>query len=202
MLIAFEGLDQSGKQTQVARLAARLRAEHTSVQTLAFPDHRTPIGREIEAALHGKREFPADVLQLLFVANRGELRQRIRAWREQGTWVLCDRYVASSIAYGEAQGLDPAWLRQIQVILPPAEITVLLDLPPEVSAARKREGRDRFERDLALLALVRDSYMRQARENDWVVVDATRSVDDVAAAILEGLAQRLPSFSLTGRGQP
>ncbi len=62
--------------------------------------------------------------------------------------VVCDRYLASSVAYGEAQGLGAEWLLGIQAGLPRPDVTVLLDIPPEVSATRKSEDRDKFERDL------------------------------------------------------
>ena len=117
-LIAFEGLDQSGKQTQAERLAARLRERGRTVHILSFPDYETHIGREIGRALHGERDYAADVMQLLYVANRYEHRPMIESWMGAGGVVICDRYLASSIAYGEAQGLDPAWLATIQAHLP------------------------------------------------------------------------------------
>jgi len=108
MFIAFEGLDQSGKETQARRLAESLAAEGRRVETLSFPDYETPIGREIGAALAGEREFPPDVMQLLYIANRYEWRPKIEQWLREGAIVVCDRYVASSIAYGESHGLDAA----------------------------------------------------------------------------------------------
>ena len=77
---------------------------------LSFPDYETAIGAEIGRALHGERDYAADVMQLLYIANRYEYRPQIELWLEQGLIVICDRYLASSIAYGEAQGLDPEWL--------------------------------------------------------------------------------------------
>src|SRR5580698_817298 len=106
MLIAFEGLDQSGKQTQARRLRARLEADGHKVHPLAFPDYATPIGQEIAKALAGERDFAPDVMQLLYVANRLEYKPRLDAWLGVGSIIVCDRYRASSVAYGEAQGLD------------------------------------------------------------------------------------------------
>ena len=76
--------------------------------------------------------------------------------------VVCDRYLASSIAYGEAQGVDAAWLTEIQRLLPQPSLTILLDIPPDASLKRKKAARDKFERDLPLLGRVRESYLRQA----------------------------------------
>jgi len=183
MIIAFEGLDQSGKETQARHLRARIEQDGRKVHSLSFPDYETPIGREIAKALAGEREFGADVMQLLYVANRCEYRPKIESWMNGGGVVVCDRYRASSLAYGEAQGLDPAWLEDIQRYLPKPTLTVLLDIAPETAVQRKSTGRDKFERDLSLLARVRESYRRQAQQSDWVLIDGEMDKDDVRAAI-------------------
>ena len=183
-LIAFEGLDQSGKQTQALRLRQALEATGLTVVSFDFPDYATPIGTEIGARLRGERTFPADCLQLLYVANRCEHRPAIEAALASGQWVVCDRWLASSVAYGEAQGLDPEWLGLIQRVLPPADMTVLLDIAPDVAASRKQQHRDAFEQDLDLLARVRASYLRQASTTPgWHVVDAARDRDEVTATV-------------------
>jgi dTMP kinase len=183
MLIAFEGLDQSGKETQARHLRARIEQEGRKVHPLSFPDYETPIGKEIARALAGEREFGPDVMQLLYVANRCEYRPKIEMWLTGGGVVVCDRYRASSVAYGEAHGLDPEWLSDIQRYLPPATVTVLLDIAPETAVQRKSTGRDRYERDLSLLARVRESYRRQALQSGWVLINAEGSKDDVRAAV-------------------
>ena len=134
-LIAFEGLDQSGKQTQAEWLAEALRAAGHRVQTLSFPDYATTIGAEIGAALQGQRAYGPDVLQLLYIANRYEHAPAIRGWLAEGTMVVADRYAASSLAYGEAQGLDAGWLTDAQRLLPAADLTLVLDIAPETSLA-------------------------------------------------------------------
>lgn len=190
LLIAFEGLDQSGKQTQAELLRDRLIASGRQVRLLAFPDRETPIGQEIERALRGGRDYAPDVMQLLYVANRFEWKREIERERYEGTILICDRYLASSVAYGEAQGLDPAWLREIQRDLPQPDITFLLDIAPEVSAKRKTSDRDKYERDLALLGRVRDSYLRQVRKG-WVRLAADRDRADVAADVYGAVAKLL-----------
>jgi dTMP kinase len=190
LLIAFEGLDQSGKQTQTELLRDRLGDAGRDVALLSFPDYGTPIGEEIERALRGARNYAADVMQLLYVANRYEWRSEIERKRNDGTILICDRYLASSVAYGEAQGLDPAWLLEIQRYLPQPDITFLLDIAPEVSARRKTADRDRYERDLVLLARVRDSYLRQAGSG-WVRLSADRDRADVAADVFAAVSARI-----------
>jgi dTMP kinase len=190
LLIAFEGLDQSGKQTQAEMLRDRLTAAGRRVHLLSFPDYGTPIGHEIHLALHGSRDYGADVMQLLYVANRYEWKRRILDERERGTILVCDRYLASSVAYGEAHGLDGEWLTQMQRFLPQPDITFLLDIAPDVSARRKTADRDKYERDLALLGRVRASYLRQA-ETGWVRLDADRDRSAVAMDVHAAVASHL-----------
>ena len=191
LLIAFEGLDQSGKQTQAEALRELVTGRGRACALLSFPDYETAIGREIGAALHGEREYTADVMQLLYIANRFEKKPVIEQALASGTIVVCDRYLASSVAYGEAQGLDAAWLGEIQRRLPQPDLTILLDIAPETAARRKATNRDRYERDLALLARVRDSYRRQAVQQGWLHLDGDRDRLQVSAEVARAVAARL-----------
>ena len=191
LLVAFEGLDQSGKQTQAELLRDRLTSSGRAVQLLSFPDYQTVIGAEIGRALRGECDYTADVMQLLYVANRYEFKGEILRAKESGTIVVCDRYLASSVAYGEAQGLDAAWLTDIQKYLPQPDITFLLDIPPEVSARRKIIDRDKYERDLSLLSRVRSSYLRQSDDAGWLRVDAARAAEAIAADVYQAVGRRL-----------
>lgn len=191
LLIAFEGLDQSGKQTQAERLRDVLVTQQRLVRLLSFPAYETAIGEEIGRALRGQRDYSSEVMQLLYVANRYEHKTLIDTERSRGTILVCDRYLASSVAYGEAQGLDAGWLIDMQKNLPQPDLTFLLDIAPEVSARRKAQDRDRYERDLALLGRVRESYLRLARQYGWQVLDANRDRDLVAAEVASAVAQFL-----------
>jgi dTMP kinase len=191
MLIAFEGLDQSGKETQAQQLRDQLRETGRKVRLLSFPDYGTSIGEEIARALGGERDYGPDVMQLLFVANRHERREAISEWLARGLILLCDRYRASSIAYGEAQGLDAAWLADIQRFLPRPDLTILLDIAPETAAKRKTHDRDRYERDLALLGRVRESYQRQAKQPNWVLIDGERSKEQIGEDVFTAVASRV-----------
>jgi dTMP kinase len=190
-LIVFEGLDQSGKQTQAEGLRELVIARGRECRLLSFPDYETAIGGEISKALHGERDYAADTLQLLYIANRYEKRVEIEAALAAGTVVICDRYMASSIAYGEAQGLDPAWLTDAQKFLPRPDLTIVLDIAPEDAVERKASNRDKYERDLALLSRVRESYRRQAAQPGWLVLNGRRAKSDVAADVATAAAPLL-----------
>jgi dTMP kinase len=191
MLVAFEGVDQSGKETQAKRQRARLEASGLRVVQFDFPCYTTAIAREIASALAGETTYTADVLQLLFIANRFEYKPRIAEALADGCVVLCDRYQASSVAYGEALGLDAAWLEQAQLPLPQPDLTLLLDIAPETARQRKAANRDRFEQDLSLLQRVRASYLRQAEHGAWAVVDGDRAAAEVEAAVTQAFRERL-----------
>jgi dTMP kinase len=190
-IIAFEGLDQSGKQTQAELLRDQLKAGGRKARLVSFPDYGTSIGEEIARALQGEREYGPDVMQLLYVANRYERKPDLRRWLDGGLILVCDRYVGSSIAYGDAQGLDPAWLADMQKFLPPATLTIMLDIAPETAVERKSVDRDRYERDLAMQGRVRESYKRQAAAGGWSVIDGERTKDAVAADVFTAVSSRL-----------
>lgn len=191
LIIAFEGLDQSGKQTQAERVQDFVRNRGRDCHLVSFPDYTTAIGEEIFRALHGGREYGPDVMQLMYVANRYERRAQMMAWLESGIVLVCDRYQASSVAYGEAQGLDPVWLCDMQRYLPKTDLTILLDIAPETAVQRKAKGRDRYERDLALLSRVRDSYRRQAAQGGWLILNGERPRDEVSADVVNAVGRRL-----------
>jgi dTMP kinase len=191
LLIAFEGLDQSGKQTQAELLRDRLKADGHKSRLVSFPDYATSIGEEIARALQGEREYGADVMQLLYVANRYERKPDLQRWLDGGLILVCDRYLASSVAYGAAFGLSADWLIDMQRFLPPPALTILLDIAPETAAQRKSADRDRYERDLALLGRVREAYQRLAVDPSWVRVDGERSRDAIAADVFTAVSAQL-----------
>lgn len=190
-LIVFEGLDQSGKQTQAELLRDWLKKEGHRARLVSFPDYGTSIGEEIARALQGERDYGPEVMQLLYVANRYERKPDLQRWIDGGLILVCDRYLASSIAYGEAQGLDPLWLAEIQKFLPRPSLTFMLDIEPETAVQRKAVDRDRYERDLEMQMRVRDSYKRQAAAEQWVVLDGERSKRAIAADVINAMMSRL-----------
>ena len=193
LLIAFEGLDQSGKQTQAELLRDRLKEEGRKARLVSFPDYGTSIGEEIARALAGERDYEADVMQLLYVANRYERKADLQRWIDGGLILVCDRYTASSVAYGEAQELDPAWLEDLQRFLPRAALTIMLDIAPDTAVKRKSVDRDKYERDLALQGRVRASYLRQASAHGWVVLDGERGKDAIAADVFSAARKAVGS---------
>jgi len=141
--------------------------------------------------LQGEREYGPDVMQLLYIANRYERKPDLQRWLDGGLMLVCDRYTASSVAYGEAHGLDPTWLTELQKFLPAASLTIMLDIAPETAVQRKAVERDRYERDLDMQGRVRQSYRRQAVAGGWVVVDGERPKEAIADDVFAAAASRL-----------
>ena len=190
-LIAFEGLDQSGKQTQAELLRDYLREQGRKARLVSFPDYGTSIGEEIARALSNERDYGSDVMQLLYIANRYEKKLDLQRWLDGGLVLVSDRYTASSVAYGEAFGLDPVWLTEMQKFLPPASLTILLDIAPDTAVKRKSVDRDRYERDLAMQERVRASYRRLADGETWVRLDGERPKEAIAADVFNAVSTRL-----------
>ena len=80
---------------------------------------------------------------------------------------------------------------EVQKFLPAPSLTIVLDIAPETALQRKAVDRDRYERDLAMQARVRDSYRRQAAEPIWLWLDGERPKDAVAADVFNAVASRL-----------
>ena len=149
LLITFEGTEGCGKSTQVELLAQRLRALGHRVHTLREPGS-TPIGEEIRHTLkHSKNNaaMTAEAELLLMNASRAQLvREVIRPALAAGEVVVCDRFYDSTTAYqGYGRGLD---LEQVKAIIEFAvgetkpDLTLLLHVPPEVSAGRLRSRQE------------------------------------------------------------
>ena len=208
-LICIEGPDGSGKTTASRALAEWMRAEWR-----CFPDRRTPIGQLIDEHLKGEwrwaktdegrtedwRHFPgvppawqrrdALAFQALQLANRVELLPYILATLSSGRSVVVDRYWGSGYAYGVTDGLDPEYMLRIHRYLTPPTLSILIDVPVEVSVERlKARGAppERYEASRDFMARIGDRYRelwaRHARDPAWVVVDGSGTTVETLAKL-------------------
>ncbi len=184
-LIVIEGIDQAGKKTQVDYLAATLSANGYISKIISFPTYTTAIGREIEKSLSGKVDYPVEVRHLLLSANRWEMKSQIEESLLRDTFIICNRYYESNVAYGMANGLEESWLKNLDKGLPKADLTILIDIPTSESRKRKTRDRDVHENDLGLLSKVNNIYQRLATENGWDIVDGTGDVRKISLKIWE-----------------
>jgi dTMP kinase len=190
-LIAFEGVEGAGKSTQLELLRAALEDRSREVVVTREPGG-TPAGERVRALLLDPEvELHPRAEALLFAAARAELVEAvIRPALERGAVVLCDRYLASSLAYqGAARGLGQGPVEEVNRfatggLLP--DLVVLLDLDP-ASGLRRRGGQlDRIEaQDLGFHQRVRQAFrdLAAADPERFAVVDAAAPVPEVAARV-------------------
>ncbi len=186
--LVLDGPDGSGKSTQIARLAARLRERGEDVLALREPG-ATPMGEAIrDLLLHADVDITPLAEMLLYQAARAHLVEAvIRPALAEGRTVLLDRYWYSTAAYqGHGLGLDPEEIRRVSAVatkgLEPLRL-VLLDVPADVGLARLKGARDKVEgRSLEYHMRVRDGFLVEARllGARAVVVDASRDEEAVA----------------------
>lgn len=189
VLITLEGVEGSGKSTQMLRLARWLRRQGHAVEQTCEPDG-TPFGAAV------RRLFEHDVAPLtqalLFLAARHQhVIERVRPWLRARRVVLCDRYTDATLAYqGYAGGLDRELIRELNLrvtggVLP--DLTLLFDCDPAVGFRRiGRRRRDHFERQaLAFHRRVRRGYreIQRAEPKRVRLIDAGRPADVVAADV-------------------
>jgi dTMP kinase len=182
-IIAIEGIDQSGKQTQADLLASQLKKHHYKTTTISFPIYTTPAGNQIRRYLNGLTSYPAEAIHMLYSLNRWENKDKILRLASKHEFIIADRYTPSNLAYGTTRGLDQKWLSQLDKGLPTPNIVIVLDTPTPTSFARKTRGRDVHERDRQFLSKVRRNYRTLARRNRWIVLDGSRPVDTVRLEI-------------------
>ena len=178
-LIALEGIDKSGKATQTAILANRLRKMGREVETIAFPEYTTVIGRVIKRYLDGEADFGPELRQLLYVANRWEKHGALKLWLREEKLVISDRYSPSGIVYGLANGLNLKWMMSLEEGLPPSDLVIVVDVSVE-TAFERDDVRDVYEANREFLEKVRSAYLDLAEKFGWVIVDGEKMMGDVA----------------------
>ena len=204
-LISFEGSEGSGKSTQMARLAAHFQKTQREVLTTREPGG-TEIGEQIRNIIvHNSKgdEMCAETELLLFTAARAQLvREVIAPAIMRGAIVLSDRFLDSSTVYqgiGRNLAADPvAQINRFAVGNVMPDLTVVIDVPTEVSLARLRQRAsdlpDRMEREnLEFYTKVREGYLVLARgmPERFLVVDGTKSADAIEKKIWTEVQARL-----------
>lgn len=202
LFLSFEGIDGSGKTTQVARLANALRERGREVVSLREPGG-TALGEKIRSLLLDPSDEPPVPLAelLLFSAARAQiLSTRVRPALERGAVVVLDRFCDATYAYqGFGRGLPLEQILSIETIavgILPAR-TWYLDLSPEESVRRRElrgERPDRMESEAdTFRARVRDGYLERARlhSSRIRVVDASLAVEKIGAMILAQVLELL-----------
>ncbi len=185
-LIALEGIDKAGKDTQSKLLEKKLAARGLKVEHIAFPDYNTPLGKEIKKFLQGKIDLKPEVRQLLYVANRWERKKDMEEWLKKEIFIIADRYIPSGLAYGLANGLDLNWMLKLEEGLPKADMVIVINISTETSYNREKE-KDIYEKDKIFLEKVRNSYIELAKRFNWITINGQMSMGKVSQEIWKNI---------------
>ena len=194
-LVTFEGIDGSGKSTQIGMLENELKKLGVAFKTFREPGG-TDLSEKIRTILLDKEniELISTAESLLFAAARAQLTaEQIKPAIEKGEFVICDRFTDSTIAYqGYGRGLDIKQLEEINYIatagLTP-DITFILDISPEVAAVRMdAEASDRMEEMGAdFFRRIRVGYcqIKDQNSNRYRLINGEQSPENVFKEIKE-----------------
>ncbi len=194
--LVFEGIDGSGKGTQIRRLKKKLEEEGYPVYRTAEPND-SPIGSLIHQIMIGRIQTTNDVIASLFVADRLDHIQNdvngLLKFLNRGVNVLSDRYYFSSYAY-QSVDLPMDWIirahEPVSALLRP-DLTVFIDVDPEITMARIEQNRmtkERFEeigRQIETRKRYFEAFEKLKNEEYVLVIDGNRSADEVARDIWE-----------------
>lgn len=213
MFLTLEGVEGSGKSTLQNALAERLEAAGLVVLRTREPGG-CALGAQVRPLLLNAGQTLTDRAELfLFLADRAQhVADTVRPALEAGSWVLCDRYADSTIAYqGYGRGMDVAELQHLNDFATGGlwpDLTLLLDLPPEMGLARAMRrnaatglsvAEGRFEAEtLAFHQRIRQGFLDRARlyPDRFRVLDAALPPDRLIALALAALEKK------SGRGLP
>jgi len=202
--VTLEGIEGVGKTTQVARLSAALNTRGIAHVVTREPGG-TPLAESIRQVVLTARDEPLPAtaeLLLMFAARAVHLANHIEPNLQAGRWVICDRFTDASYAYqGGGRQMSAEPIRELERMVQGTrrpDLTILLDAPVDRAMARaaaRNAGsvQDRFEDERSeFFERVRGVYRARsaAEPNRIAVVDATQSVEEVGARILEHLKDR------------
>lgn len=160
-LIVFEGLDRSGKSTQI-----KLLQQKYNIVTQCFPDRESETGKILDKYLKSEQVLIPEVVYLLFSANRWEKSEFIKQCLQQNKTLILDRYYYSGIAYSTLD-VDKCVSDRG---LPEPDIVFYMDIEPESIAKRSGFGSEKYE-TIEKQKKVKQRFMYQKQSN-WVILDA------------------------------
>jgi len=225
--IVFEGIDGSGKRTQLGLLASALAARRVALTQVSFPNYEGFFGKLVARYLNGEfgtlDQVDPHFSALLYAGDRFESKPRLESALAGGQTVLADRYIASNLAHQgarvprENRAEFIAWLKQLEYeiyALPPEDLVIYLRVP--VAEAHRLVGekaardytnlrRDLQEADLAHLRTASEVYDDLARQPNWTRIEcfdaatgAMRAPEAIHREILAALEARI--FPAVGAG--
>lgn len=199
MFISLEGLDSSGKKTQIDLLEKKLIAKGYKIDRIDFPMYETPFGKLVAAYLRGElgklEHVVPEASALLYALDRYQYKDELEEkMQDQHTVVITNRYTQSNLAFQGAK-LDGAeqdhfikWIEDMEARLPQPSLVIFLDMPPKAAqklghTSRKyMEGKDTnydiHEESQTYQEKVRQVYLNLAHKKGWLVVNCATEEND------------------------
>ena len=187
MYICLEGIDGSGKSTQILLLEKWLKDCGFEVMRVFEPTDSN-IGTLIRKMLRdpgATGENFQKTLALLFAADRMVLMDKIKAAEDSGKIVISDRCFYSSIVYQN----DPSWLYELNKFVRVPDITILLDLDVNV-ALERCDGKDSFENKV-FLEKIREKYLKLAENDNFFVINSSNGINRIFEEIKRVISPKI-----------
>lgn len=191
IIIAFEGLDKSGKNTAVENLYQALQSHGYNVEKSEFHRYDTPTGQIIRNFLDGNYKAPQKAIECIMAADKYAQVDWFKELSATTDVLLLDRYKLSQWVYAKANKVDMSFTLTLLEDLPEPDFTFYLDISPEVSMQRKGQHGDNdiYESNFSLLSDVRDAYKwvveLDAGDGHIVELDGTKPVDELHREVLQ-----------------
>ncbi len=197
MFFVIEGIDGSGKTTQIELLHSYMLSKKIKAVTTREPTSGF-VGRLTKRIMQGREDVDTLTLQMLFIADRADhLNKFIRPNISQGNIVISDRYFYSTIAFGSASGLEENWLIDVFKGFMKPDAVFFIDVDPKTAMqriesrgeqkrlAKKADKRERYEK-LETLEKTRKIYLDLKKHyKNYYIIDGNRSIKEVSEDIIQ-----------------
>lgn len=209
IFIVIDGTDGSGKATQTSLLVKKLKEKNYEVEIIDFPQYGNKSAGLVEEYLNGKygnaNEVGPYVASVFYACDRYDASFKIRKWLNEGKIVISNRYISSNMGHQAGKIKDKKerdaylkWLKEFEFGLlgiPQPDLTILLSLDPQIGQKWvDKKGhrdyvngakRDIHENDLKHLEEASKAYREVAKENDWPIVNAAKSIEEVNKDVMQ-----------------
>jgi dTMP kinase len=188
-IIALEGIDSAGKETQIQNLEEYLKQLGNDVVTQSFPRYDTPIGILIKQALQGKVKLNREALHALMDVDKIDFNRDLYVYEYiyKVDFLILDRFTLSNYIYMKARNMkNLEGFIELQKYTVQPDLTIIIDIPVEESFKRRPNRQDLFENSKNILTLARQEYLKVAQTDASVfAINGVGSVKEVSNGIIE-----------------
>jgi len=188
MFFVLEGIDGSGKETQVKMLAETLKKAGKKVEVIEFPDYNSGPGKKIGQYLDNKLQLMHKDVAKLYADDRRLHQERIKKWLDEGTIVVSDRYAYSNIAYQLVNGVDQDYLLSLDkgILFPDLVFFIDTTIAEVIRRMNNSRKKDKYESSKNYLARVSETYRAMCDGSlevfgraKWIRIDGNKSIEEV-----------------------